>query len=248
MLEVKKIKLTTANMFRLRGISFTQSARQKLVLAGETGSGKSTVLKIIAGLVQPDAGQVLWHDQAVKGPKEQLVPGHPRIAYLPQYFELPKFLRVEQVLEYANKISAREAQQLFRICRIKHLLKRKTDELSGGERQRIALCRLLIGKPELLLLDEPYSNLDMIVKGVLSAVIDDVCAKLAITCMLVSHHPEDTLPWADYIMVLYKGRVVQQGKPHEIYRKPKNAYVAGLFRDYLRTKSKAIEKFLSRKK
>lgn len=243
MLEVKKINLTTVNKFQLHNISFAQAVGQKLVLAGETGSGKSTLLKIIAGLVQPDSGQVAWQGDIVKGPKEQLVPGHPRIAYLPQYFELPKFLRVEQVLEYANKLSSTEAQRLFRICRIKHLLKRKTDELSGGERQRIALCRLLIGRPTLLLLDEPYSNLDMIVKGVLSQVIDDVSAKLTITCILVSHHPEDTLSWADHVMVLYKGRVVQQGKPQEIYRKPKNEYVAGLFRDYLLKKAKAIKRF-----
>jgi iron(III) transport system ATP-binding protein len=139
---------------------------------------------------------------------------------------------VEQVLDYANKLTPREANKIFRLCRIHQLLNRKTDELSGGERQRIALCRLLIGKPGLLLLDEPYTNLDMIVKGTLKEVIQSISAELKITTLLVSHDPEDTLPWADHIVILKAGKMVQQGTPREIYFHPKNEYVAGLFGRY----------------
>lgn len=241
-LQVNKISFANANGFLLKGITLKLERSKRVTIAGETGSGKSTLLKIIAGLEQPNAGNVLLDGEIVKGPHDMLVPGHPRIAYLPQYFELPKFLRVEQVLDYANKLSTKEAQRLFRICRITALLKRRTNELSGGERQRVALCRLLIGKPLLLLLDEPYSNLDMIVKGVMSQVIDDVSKKLGITCMLVSHHPEDTLPWADYILVLRNGRVVKQGSPDEILSNPKSAYVAGLFGGYLLAKQKEMKR------
>jgi len=201
-------------------------------VAGETGSGKTTLLKTIAGLVQPDKGKVLFEGQRVPGPAEKLIPGHPGIAYLSQQFELPQNLRIEQVLEYANELPEAEAMALFRVCRIDHLMKRRTNQLSGGEKQRIALARLLIGAPRLLLLDEPYSNLDMIHKELLKSVIRDIGQKLGITCMLVSHDPSDTLSWAEEILVIREGRSVQQGTPEEIYRQPANEYVAGLFGKY----------------
>lgn len=232
LLEVTKVGFVDARGFKLHGISFNQLAGKRIAISGETGSGKSTLLKIIAGLEQPTAGTVLFEGVPVKGPKDRLVPGHPGIAYLPQYFELPKSLRVEQVLDYANKLSPNQASRLFRLCRISHLLKRKTNELSGGERQRVALCRLLIGNPKLLLLDEPYSNLDLIVKTTLKQVIRDVSEQLDITCILVSHDPDDTLPWAEHILILRNGRVVQTGNAETIYRLPKTEYVAGLFGEY----------------
>jgi iron(III) transport system ATP-binding protein len=238
LLEVNGVGLTDERGFSLRNIRFSQARGQHIVIAGETGSGKSTLLKIIAGLLQPQTGSVVFEGELVKGPRENLVPGHSRIAYLPQYFELPKFLRVEQVLEYASKLTSAEADKIFRLCKIRHLLNRKTDELSGGERQRIALCRLLIGKPALLLLDEPYTNLDMIVKGTLKEVIQSISQQLGITTLLVSHDPEDTLPWADQILILKGGKLVQQGSPKQIYFEPKNEYVAGLFGRYTKLDSK----------
>jgi len=202
----------------------------KLGIAGETGSGKTSLLKTIAGLMP--GGSVFFEEQRVLGPLEKLIPGHPGIAYLSQQFELPQHLRIEQVLEYANELPEEEAQELFRVCQIDHLMKRKTHQLSGGERQRIALAKLLIAAPRLLLLDEPFSNLDMIHKEVLKSVIRDIGRKLDITCMLVSHDPLDTLSWADEILVLRSGKVVQQGPPIQVYQAPVDEYVAGLFGKY----------------
>lgn len=213
-------------------VSFTQQPFQKLAIAAETGAGKSTLLQIIAGLVQPTAGEVWLEEARVKGPAEQLMPGHPGIAYLSQQFELPRFLRVEQVLRYANKLRAGAAEQLYEVCRISHLARRRTDELSGGERQRIALARLLLSSPKLLLLDEPYSNLDMVHKRVLKAVVQDIGEQLGITCTLISHDPLDTLSWADDILVMQGGQVVQQGPPAQIYQQPASEYVAALFGGY----------------
>jgi ABC-type sulfate/molybdate transport systems ATPase subunit len=168
----------------------------------------------------------------VKGPAEKLVPGHPGIAYLSQHFELPRFLRVEQALRYADKLPAGQAQQLYQVCRIEHLLLRRTDELSGGERQRIALARLLLSAPRLLLLDEPFSNLDRVHKNVLKAVIHDLSDQLGITCLLVSHDPADTLSWAEEILVLRQGQLIQQAPPTQVYRQPVDEYTAALFGDY----------------
>jgi ABC-type sugar transport system ATPase subunit len=228
-LTVSGIRKGDENFTVLRGISFSQQRFRKVAVAGETGSGKSTLLKIIAGLVQPDAGEVLFEHERVKGPDEKLVPGYPGISYLSQHFELPKFLRVEQILSYANSLSTEDADKVYEVCRIIHLLDRKTDQLSGGEKQRIALAKLLITSPKLLMLDEPFSNLDMIHKNILKAVIADIFERLRITCILVSHDPVDTLSWADELLVMRGGEILQQGSPENIYKEPVNEYVAGLF-------------------
>ncbi len=244
LLIVKGINKLREEHFVLKNINFVQEPFQKIAIAGETGSGKSTLLKIIAGLEQPDSGEVLFENEKVQGPEEKLVAGHSFIAYLPQYFELPKFLRVEQVLSYANNLSVHDAEKLFKVCQINHLLKRKTNELSGGERQRIALCRLLLTKPKLLLLDEPFSNLDMVLKGILKSIIETIGGKLKISCLLVSHDPDDTLSWADQILIMKSGKIVQQGSPEKIYREPINAYVAGLFGKFIEltpTQRKALK-------
>lgn len=216
----------------LRGISFQQAPAQKLAIAGETGSGKSTLLKTIAGLIEPDQGTVWLSGERVIGPAHTLVAGHPAIAYLSQQFELPGSLRVEQVLRYARRMPGDEAQRLYDICHIEHLMTRRTDQLSGGERQRIALARLLSTSPQVLLLDEPFSNLDMMHKHVLKGVLHDLGEQFGITCILVSHDPVDTLSWADRLLVMHEGAWVQQGAPETVYHTPVNDYVAGLLGRY----------------
>lgn len=232
LLTVSGISKKIEKDFSLHKINFSQPVFKKIAIAGETGSGKSTLLKIIAGLVQPDSGTVLFEGHRVKGPNEELVPGHPGIAYLSQHFELRTNYRVEEVLEYANKLTVKEASTLYHVCRIDHLLKRRTDQLSGGEKQRIALARLLTTSPGLLLLDEPFSNLDMIHKNILKAVIRDIGDRLKISCIMVSHDPMDILSWADEIIVMRDGRIIQQGTPREIYRHPVNEYAAALTGSY----------------
>jgi iron(III) transport system ATP-binding protein len=231
-LSVSGVSKKRNNDFIVQRVTFTQPKLRRIALAGETGAGKSTLLKMIAGLEQADAGEIVFENKRVEGPADKLVPGHPSIAYLSQYFDLPHSLRVEQVLAYANTLSDEAVDELYKICQIDHLLKRRTDQLSGGERQRIALTRLLIGAPKLLLLDEPFSNLDSVHKGTLKTIIHNIGEQLKITCILISHDPLDTLPWADEIMVMKDGSIIQQGTPEEIYKKPTNEYVAGLFGKY----------------
>ena len=230
-LEISKLTYSVSD-FVLEELSFVQEEGVRVAFAGETGSGKTTVLKLIGALLQPASGQISLRGQVIPGPANRLVPGHERIAYLSQFFELPKFLRVEQVLGYASKMSEHAFSRIIRICEIDHLLERKTDQLSGGERQRIALARLLVTAPDLLLLDEPFSNLDSMHRIQMKAVLERVGDQLGITSILVSHDSNDTLPWADVIYILQDGRIVQQAKPEVIYRRPVNAYVASLFGKY----------------
>lgn len=232
LLQVSDICRQGEKKLVLSNISFSLHAFEKMVIAGETGSGKSSLLKIIAGLVQPDSGQVLFAGKKVTGPDFNLVPGHEGIAYLPQDFELRSNYRMEELLHYANTLPQKQAAGIYEVCRIDQLLKRRNNRLSGGEKQRIAIARLLVSAPQLLLLDEPYSNLDMIHKNLLKAVIHDISGILGITCIMVSHDPADILPWADRILVLQQGRAVQIGTPQNVYYQPATDYVAGLFGKY----------------
>lgn len=232
MLNLEGIGKKKDDSYILRNITFHQEKRQRLAIAGETGSGKSSLLKIIAGLVQPDEGAVFFEGIRVPGPDEQLIPGHGKIGYLSQHFELRNNYRVHEVLEYATKIPEGDADEIFRICQIDHLLNRRTNELSGGEKQRIATARLLVHDPALLLLDEPYSNLDMIHRQIMKEVLKDISEKLDISTILVSHEPEDIMSWADELILLRAGIVVQHGKPERLYHFPADEYAAGLLGKY----------------
>ena len=230
-LQVQHLYKSFQNTLVLRDIDFQFPGFQRLAIAGETGSGKTTLLKAIAGLVQPDGGNVQFEGKRVLGPDEKLLPGDPRIAYLSQHFELRNNYRVGDYLEMASKVERGKAQQLYALCRIDHLLHRKTDQLSGGERQRAALARLLTTAPRLLVLDEPYSNLDGIHKQLLKEVIDDIVSA-GTSCLLVSHDPVDVLPWAEEIVVLKDGAIVQKDTPPTIYRQPVDEYTGSLFGAY----------------
>ncbi|MBK8086512.1 MAG: ABC transporter ATP-binding protein [Chitinophagaceae bacterium] len=232
LLSVTGISIEGKGNFSVKDINFTQEYAQNIAIAGETGSGKTTLLKMIGGLAEPSAGEIRFEGKKILGPNDQLIPGHPGIGYLSQYFELRNNYWVRDLLEMFNKLSEEEAANLYRICQIDHLTGRKTDQLSGGEKQRIALARLLIGSTRLLLLDEPFSNLDAVHKRTIKKVIHDLGEKMNISFIMVSHDALDILSWANTILLMKDGRVVQKGTPKEVYQQPINEYCAGLLGDY----------------
>lgn len=223
---------TLLGNFCLENINFTQKKMEKIALIGETGSGKSTLLKTIAGLIQPKNGTILFDGKKVMGPDWQLVGGQKGIAYLSQHFELLNNYRMEELLMYANELTQQQADELYRLCRINHLMQRNSYELSGGEKQRVAFARLIVARPQLLILDEPYSNLDLIHRNILKEVVEDICNKFEISCILTSHEPIDILPWADKILVLKNGKIIQEDTPMNVYKKPTNEYAAALLGSY----------------
>lgn len=210
LLNVSGVSKKQDEDYLLKNINFIQESSQRIAIAGSTGSGKTTLLKIIAGLIQPDEGEVLFEGARVKGPLEKLLPGHPQIAYLSQHFELRNNYRVEEILQMANKLPGADAKLVFDVCKIDHLLNRWSDELSGGERQRISFAKALVTSPKLLLLDEPFSNLDAIHRSILKSVINDIEQRLSTTCIVVSHDPVDLLSWADEIIVINQGKIIQR--------------------------------------
>lgn len=213
----------------LKPVELSFEQHQTIAVAGETGSGKTSLLKIMAGLMEPDSGSMTLQGKKVSGPADRLIPGDPRVAYLSQYFELRNHYRVEEELDYINKLGAKEASAILEVCQITHLLKRYTHQLSGGEKQRIATARAILSRPLLLLLDEPFSNLDPFHKKIMQQVIAGLKIQLGITVGFADHDPRDTLSRADRIFVLRSGEVVQEGSPAAIYHHPADAYVASLF-------------------
>ena len=209
-------------------ISFGLPKGQKLAIAGETGSGKTTLLKMMAGLMEPTTGSVLFNGDRILMPSEQLIPGHPKIAFLSQHFELRNNYRVEELLEMANKMEPARARYMCEICRIQHLLSRKTNQISGGEKQRIVLAQLLTTEPSLLLLDEPFSNLDKIHKQIMQDVISDIATHFDTTCVLVSHDAADLLPWANRMLLIKEGAIIRDDHPSTIFYTPQNEYEAEL--------------------
>jgi len=232
LLTVEDICRREGSYLSVDHISFSLEPFQKIAIAGETGSGKSSLLKMMAGLWQPESGKIIFEGKPVKGPEEKLMPGHPGIGYLSQHFELRNNYRIEDELDAKNVLGAEAATKIFRICRIEHLLKRMTNQLSGGEKQRVALARVLISSPRLLLLDEPFSNLDMGHKQIIKQVVKDIASDLGITILMVLHDAPDILSWADVVMVMEDGKIVQQGSPEDIYHHPVDEYCAGLLGAY----------------
>ena len=231
-ITLKDVSVFQTSGWAIDKLNININEHTKTGIVGETGSGKTTLLKAISGLTQISNGEIWFNQHKIKGPEEQLIPGNSSIAYLSQYADLKNNYHVWELFEFYNYLPQYKIDQFCEICDIQHLMKRWTDELSGGERQRVALTLLLLSEPKLLLLDEPYSNLDKIHKQQIISVIDKLSNELKITCMMASHDIGDLLCWADEILVMKQGRIIQCGDPNSIYNKPLTQYCAGIMGSY----------------
>jgi iron(III) transport system ATP-binding protein len=227
-LQINNVSKSNNNVIAIDSINCRIELNKRIGIIGETGSGKSTLLKLIAGLYQPDDGEIYFNNQRILGPHEKLIPGDPKIAYLSQHFELRNNYKIWDILSFENLMSEEEANEFYHCCKINHLLNRWTDELSGGEKQRIALAKLLITQPELLLLDEPFSNLDNQNKQIIHEVLNNLVSKYGISCIMVSHDTTDILSWSDTLIVMQNGSIIQYDETKRVYNFPKNCYTAGL--------------------
>ncbi len=204
-----------------------------IAILGESGSGKSTLLKLIYGLLSPDSGEVSFNGQRIWGPEEKLIPGHDEMKMIAQDFNLNTYARVYDNISSMLSNTDLEAKKrktldMMELLRIDHLAERRAADLSGGEQQRVAIARALITEPEVLLLDEPFSQVDVVMRKQLRADLKRLSVQLGITMIMVSHDPFDGLSLADQLILIRNGKILQQGHPKEIIEKPKNAYVANL--------------------
>lgn len=204
-----------------------------IAIVGESGSGKSTLLKLIYGLLFPDSGEIQFKGKPLHGPVEKLIPGHDSMKMLNQDFNLNIYARVyeniESMLSNEDLKSKKEkAQSMMNFLRIDHLANKKVIELSGGEQQRVALARAIITEPEVLLLDEPFSQLDALLKTQFRADLKRLNEELGITVILVSHDPVDGLTLSNQMIILKDGVLMESGKPDQIYFSPAHIYTGKL--------------------
>lgn len=218
------------------GVSNINLSIQKgdfVAIVGESGSGKSTLLKLIYGLLAPNSGEILYKGEHLLGPHEKLIPGHDSMKMVTQDFNLNLYARVyDNISGMLSNEDIKGKQQktweMMEFLGIDHLSEKRIVELSGGEQQRVAIARAIITEPEVLLLDEPFSQIDAVLKNQLRADLRRLCSFLGITMILVSHDPADGMTLADDMIIIKDGHVMERGSPSKIYSNPLHTYTASL--------------------
>ncbi|MDP3468795.1 MAG: ABC transporter ATP-binding protein [Daejeonella sp.] len=232
---LEKVSLHYANDTKagVSEIDFSINKGDFVAIVGESGSGKSTLLKLIFGLLAPDSGEVFFKGRHLEGPHEKLIPGHDSMKMLSQDFNLNIYARVYENIEsmLSNedlKGKKQKAADMMKLLGIEHLANKKIVELSGGEQQRVALARAIITEPEVLLLDEPFSQLDALLKNQFRKDLKHLCDLLGITIIMVSHDPVDGLTLSNKMIILKDGKLIESGRPEDLYANPSHTYTAKL--------------------
>jgi len=205
-----------------------------IALAGESGCGKSTLLSLIYGLLDWQDGTIIFEEKETLGPKKNLVPGEGNMKLVAQNYDLMPYATVaENVGKYISNINLQEKSEkiteLLQVVGMEEFADTLPKYLSGGQQQRVSIARALSVMPKLLLLDEPFSNLDFSRKIELRERLFNYVKDKNISLIISTHEIQEVMPWLDQIIVLQEGRLIQNDDPEETYRFPYNEYVARLF-------------------
>ena len=206
---------------------------QIIALVGESGCGKSTLLSLIYGLIDWQSGDILFEGEKLFGPKGNLVPGESQMKFVAQNYDLMPYGTVyDNVGKFISNINLKEkkekVEELLDVVGLTEFAKVIPKNLSGGQQQRVAIARALAVLPKMLLLDEPFSNLDFSRKFELREKLFNYVKENNLSLIISTHNLEEVLPWADKIVVLQQGRLIQNDSPKETYENPYNDYVARL--------------------
>lgn len=212
------------------GVSLTVPEGSITAVLGPSGCGKTTLLRLIAGFLEPDAGTIAVGDRVVAGQGRSVPPQRRRIGYVPQEGALFPHLDVAANITYGlsrRERSVAPVDALLEMVELPTLLMdRHPHELSGGQQQRVALARALAPKPDVVLLDEPFSSLDASLRASTGRAVVRALRAAGATAVLVTHDQDDALSLADQVAVVREGRVVQAASPHDLYRAPAGPDVA----------------------
>ena len=235
-------------MLNLENIHFSYGAKPTLVdinlqleqgniaaVIGESGCGKSTLLDLVYGQLQEASGTVTYNGEQLQGANYHLVPGHNMMKYVPQEFDLMPFTTVfENVGEHVSlQNDDRKAiiTEMLQIVGMERFKDRKVKTLSGGQKQRVAIAKALAQQPQVLLMDEPFSNIDNFRKNELRRSLFSYFKKNNITCLIATHDKDDVLAFTDRTIIMREGQVIDDRETYEVYGKPKTVYGASLFDD-----------------
>lgn len=231
-LELKDIKKNYKDEIALNGVSISVKEGEILTLLGPSGCGKTTTLQIIAGIEKPSSGTIYLDNEVVTDGKDKFVPPENRdVGVVFQDFALFPHLNAYENIAFGLK-GKTEEQKKSRVNELLDLVglndygDSKPDELSGGQKQRIALARSLAPKPDLLLLDEPFSNLDVGLRIKMREEVRSIIKKTGVTAISVTHDQEEALSISDRVAVMNEGEIKQIGTPEQVFQRPGSRFIA----------------------
>ncbi|WP_337536313.1 ABC transporter ATP-binding protein [Waltera sp.] len=228
-LQLRQIRKSFDNTEVLKGIDLEVAQGEFITLLGASGCGKTTTLRIIAGLELPDAGQVILEGQDITNRE----PNKRDVNTVFQNYALFPHMNVSDNVGYGLKIRKvpkaeieRKVEQALRLVQLEEYGKRMPDQLSGGQKQRIAIARAVINEPKVLLLDEPLGALDLKLRRQMQLELKRLQKQLGITFIYITHDQEEAINMSDRIGVMHEGILEQLGTPNEVYYQPQTSYVA----------------------
>ena len=247
MLELKNIEKSFGNTKILDGISVQIQDAEIVSILGSSGSGKTTLLNLILGLYTPEAGSILFNDKDIT--KTPMQAREFNIVFQ-DYALFPNLTAYKNIVyglkNFPDRSTKEEVDSLVELLDLKEHLNKKIDMLSGGQKQRVALARTMVMKPKILLLDEPLSALDGVIKESIKEKIVTIAKDYKLTTIIVTHDPEEALTISDKVLILNKGKIEQFDKPSEILNNPKSEFVENFILNQLRIKKDNIYKLFNR--
>ncbi len=235
MLEVKNISFSYDEKV-LNGVSFRLKDQTFLGIVGKSGGGKTSLLKIIAGYLNPDSGNIWFENVRLRSANEMLIPGYPQMSLVHQDFGLNPYFTVEEnirekILNLPLKLQNKLIREMSELLELTTLLDRKAIALSGGEQQRLSIARALVSEADLILLDEPFVHLDTPMRLRLFQYLKSLKSLRKTSFIFVTHNGEELLGLCDEVIYLKKGKIIRRDKPINFYCKPKSIEEALFFGD-----------------
>ena len=235
-LSLSSVSKRFGNQQVLKDLNLQVFEHELIAILGSSGSGKTTLLRLISGFDAPDAGEIAIADLVVASPEKFIVAEHRKVGFVPQDAALFPHLSVADNIEFgisklAKPQRTERVNELLELVDLAGYENRMPHELSGGQRHRVALARALAPKPDLILLDEPFSALDAELRVRLRADVRNVLRTTGTTAILVTHDQEEALSMADRVAILREGEFAQVGDPREIYQSPADIEMATFLGD-----------------
>jgi len=229
--RIEEVEKRYGRTVAVAGVDLELGEGELVAVLGPSGCGKTTLLRLIAGFEAPDAGTITVGGEVVAGAGAWVPPERRRIGMVFQDYALFPHLRVGANVAFGLARRGREERErltrrTLELVGLQHKADRYPHELSGGERQRVALARALAPEPEVVLLDEPFSNLDATLRGGLRREVELILREAGTTALLVTHDQEEALTLGDRLAVMRAGRLVQLGRPEDVYARPASRWAA----------------------
>lgn len=248
MLELNNVSKSYGNSVILKNVSIKIEDSEIVSILGSSGSGKTTLLNLILGLVKPNNGEIIYNgtnitDVSMKDRGFNIV--------FQDYSLFPNLNAYNNIIyglkNYPDRSTSEEVDSLIELLDLKEHLNKKIDMLSGGQKQRVALARTLVMKPKILLLDEPLSALDGVIKESIKESIVNIAKKFNLTTIIVTHDPEEALTISDKVLIINNGNIEQFGTPGEIINNPASEFVNDFIIKQLTIKKNNIYKLFNEK-